>query len=85
MRHVHYRRGPSPIALFVFSILLFWLFGFKFFFFLPLLFLFGGFSRWSQCGLSHHEYDWTTEKPKRKSKPKQYHDIDDDSDDITYV
>lgn len=85
MRHTHHYRSPSPIALFAFSILMFWVFGFKLFFFLPLMFIFGGFRMRGQCDMSHHEHDWTSEKPKRKSKPKQHHVMDDDSDDITYV
>lgn len=83
MHHRHARRGPSPFFLFAFGLLLFWVFGFKVFFFLPLLFIFGGFGMWG-CWSHHEEYDWTGEKPKRKEKPKRDTYIDDD-DDVTYV
>jgi len=83
MRHAHYHRSPSPLALFAFAMLVFWLFGFKLFFFIPLLFIFGGFRMMGMCDMNHHDHDWTSEKPKRKSKPK-YDDYADD-DNITYV
>ncbi len=85
MRHAQYHRSPSPLALFAFAMLVFWLFGFKLFFFIPLLFIFGGFRMMGMCDMSHYDRDWTSEKPKRKSKPKYDYDMDDDRDDITYV
>jgi len=82
MHHKHAYHGPSPFFMFAFGLLLFWLFGFKIFFFLPLLFIFGAVGGWGACG-THH---WSDEKPKRKGKPKRddYVYIDDEND-ITYV
>ena len=85
MRDTHYRRSPSPLTIFAFMILVFWLFGFKLFFFLPFLFIFGASQLFGQCGMNHDEQDWTSEKPKRKAKPKYEDDWDDDADDIRYV
>ena len=83
MKHAYYRRGPSPFAIIVFGILLFWLFGFKLFFFLPLLFIFGACGMWGSCGVHHYEHEWADEKPKRKPTPD--YNIDDNPDDVTYV
>ena len=85
MKHAHYRKSPSPLALFAFVMLVFWLFGFKLFLFLPFMFIFGGFQLFGLCDMNDDEHDWTSEKPKRKSKPKYEYDGDDDADDITYL
>ena len=82
MRPAHYHRHPSPIALLAFAILFFWLFGFKLFFLIPLFFIFGGFGMWGRCDMNHYDQEWTSEKPKRKSKPDYDYDSDDD---ITFV
>ena len=83
MRHSHYHHGPSPFFIIAMGMLLFWVFGFKLFFFLPLLFIFGAMGRWGYCGMSEH-YDWEGEKPKRKRKNDEYVVIDDEND-ITYL
>lgn len=92
MKHAQHYDGPSPIFLAMMAILLFWLFGFKLLFFLPLLFLFGAF-RWGTCGAHHwndddnYEWsDWSGDKPKRKGKPERDETIViDDMDDVTYL
>lgn len=88
MKHAQHNHGPSPIFLVMMAVLLFWLFGFKLLFFLPLLFIFGGL-RWGFCGAHHghhYGYDGSGRKPKRKSKPKrdEYIVIDDEND-VTYL
>jgi|GEM_PF-1862370 len=87
MHHKHVHRSPNPFFIFAFGLLLFWLFGFKLFFFLPLLFIFGAFGGWGACWANHHDdWDWNDEKPKRKGKPKRdSYTVIDDKDDVTYV
>lgn len=79
--HAHH---PSPFFVVAVGILLFWLFGFKLFFFLPLFFIFGGMSR-GCWGMGHHHDEWSDEKPKRKGKPKRDDYYVEDEDDIRYV
>lgn len=82
-RHMHQRHKASPFAMLMFGLLVFWLFGFKLFFLIPLFFIFGGFGMWGMCSVDH-DNNWSDEKPKRKSKPKREVYIDDEAD-TTYL
>lgn len=85
MRHEHYHHGLSPFMIFAIGVLLFWMIGFKVFFFLPLFFLFGAFGMRRGCGMRYDDgHDWASEKPKRKRKNDDYYVIDD-GDDVTYL
>ena len=62
---MHHRHSGPSLGMIFLGLALFWLFGWKLFFLVP-LFMMMGFWGWSRPAYVHADDSWNGEKPKRK-------------------